>query len=132
MQLIPGRRFAGFKGLLNSPTSLCHHGRSSSDIWGIFQLPHQRCGFISNASPKAKYICDRLTAPLLEIIMEVKLLIGAHAYAHIQYAGGSMDVLLDAGHSPEFSLSRTASELQDKAKAIIRRAEIIQQAAAYL
>ncbi len=64
--------------------------------------------------------------------MKVKLLIGTHAYASIQYPGGSMDVLLDAGHSPEFSLSRTASELREQAKATIRRAEIIQQAAAYL
>lgn len=64
--------------------------------------------------------------------MKVKILVGAHAYACITHATGSMDVQLAAGHSPEFSLAQSARELREKAESMIRRADILDQAAGYL
>jgi hypothetical protein len=43
-----------------------------------------------------------------------------------------MDVQLAAGHSPDFSLAKSARELREKAKNLMRQASIMDEAASYL
>ena len=61
--------------------------------------------------------------------VSVRVMIGAHAYAVINYPGGSLDVLLAAGRSPDSSLRDSAKEMRDKAAELLRRASIIEKAA---
>jgi len=64
--------------------------------------------------------------------MNVRTIIGAHAYAVITHDNGTIDVLLEAGHSPEYSLAQAAREMREKAEQINRRAGIIEEAAGWL
>jgi hypothetical protein len=65
--------------------------------------------------------------------MKVKIIVvSAHAYACIEHESCSMDVQLTAGHHPEYSLAMSAMELRKKANKMLRRAEIMEAAAAYL
>lgn len=61
--------------------------------------------------------------------VSVRTMIGASAYAVINYRGGCMDVLLSAGRSPESSLRASAAEMREKAAALLRRATLIELAA---
>jgi len=65
--------------------------------------------------------------------MNVKIIVGyAHAYACIKHDSISMDVQLDAGHPPEYSLKLSALELRENARKMLRRAEIIEAAITFL
>ena len=61
--------------------------------------------------------------------VSVRTIIGASAYAVINYRGGCMDVRLAAGRSPEQSLRESAAEMREKAAALVRRATLIELAA---
>jgi hypothetical protein len=61
--------------------------------------------------------------------MQVRTFIGSSAkYALIDSNGLSMSVLLEDGKRSEDSLKNTASEMRQKAQALLRRAEIIESA----
>lgn len=61
--------------------------------------------------------------------MKVNLHIGANAYAHIKTEDASLDVLLSPGRSAAQSLTESAEEMRSKAAALLRRAELCEQAA---
>jgi hypothetical protein len=64
--------------------------------------------------------------------MQVTILIGAAAYAHIKTSQTSMDVRLQAGKSAEASLAETAEEFEQRAERYARQAALIREAAAYV
>jgi hypothetical protein len=61
---------------------------------------------------------------------DVKIIIGAQsAYACIRTPTVVLDVRLQAGRSARASLEDSASEMRNKAAALLKRAELIQSAA---
>ena len=65
--------------------------------------------------------------------MEVKIICGAqYAYAAITDDGVALDVKLNGGRSPTTSLIETARDMRQKAVKLLRRASLIEQAAAHL
>jgi hypothetical protein len=61
--------------------------------------------------------------------MNVRILVGANAYACITHGTTSMDVRLAPGRAPSVSLRESAEELREKAKAMLHRATIMEEAA---
>lgn len=61
--------------------------------------------------------------------MQVRILIGANAYAHIKTETTSLDVLLLAGRSPATSLRESAEEMREQAARLTARAELVERAA---
>lgn len=61
--------------------------------------------------------------------MQVKLILGANAYANIKTDTANIDVQLSPGRSAHQSLRETAAEWRDKAATILRRVELYEQAA---
>jgi hypothetical protein len=64
----------------------------------------------------------------LENSMQVRILIGANAYAHIKTETSSLDVLLAAGKSPKASLIESSIELREKALRLMRQADLMEEA----
>jgi hypothetical protein len=62
-------------------------------------------------------------------VLDVRLLIGANAYAVITTADRTMDVLLEAGQSARASLLTSAEEIRAKAQAMLERARLMEAAA---
>ena len=60
---------------------------------------------------------------------KVRTIIGADAYAVIEYENGVMDVRLSPGKSARKSMLESAAEMREKAENILRRASIIEAAA---
>jgi hypothetical protein len=63
----------------------------------------------------------------------VNVIVGAQAaYACIRTTSTSLDVRLEAGHSPASSLAYESQDLRRKAQALIQRADLIEQASKML
>lgn len=61
--------------------------------------------------------------------MNVRIIVGANAYAMIRHGQGSCDILLNPGRSAPRSLRETAAEWREEAKRLMARAAIAEQAA---
>ena len=64
--------------------------------------------------------------------MQVRIIIGANAYASISEESYSGDVLLSPGRSAAQSLLETAADLRAESERVMRRADRIERAAAIL
>ena len=64
--------------------------------------------------------------------LKARVFIGANAYALIEHAGLSMDVLLTPGRSASASLRESAAEWREQSARLLARASLVETAAEIL